>query len=70
MIKEVNLTKKIPIWRDERMLKAAAQIISSLIVFGFLYWVIDNFLEITQQRYPENYSKVKSSTLLSNYLIP
>jgi general L-amino acid transport system permease protein len=50
MIKEVNLTKKIPIWRDERMLKAAAQIISSLIVFGFLYWLIGNFLEITQQR--------------------
>src|SRR4030066_1736253 len=50
MIKEVNLTKKIPIWRDERMLKAAAQIISSLIVFGFLYWLVGNFLEITQQR--------------------
>jgi general L-amino acid transport system permease protein len=50
MIKEVNINKRIPIWRDERMLKAAAQIISSLIVFGFLYWVIGNFLEITQQR--------------------
>ncbi len=32
------------------MLKIGAQIISSLIVFGFLYWMIGNFLEITQQR--------------------
>ena len=35
--------KKISIWRDERVLKIAAQIISSLIVFGFLYWMIGNF---------------------------
>ncbi len=42
--------KKIPIWRDERVLKAVAQIISSLIVLGFLYWVIGNFIAITQQR--------------------
>jgi len=42
--------EKIPIWRDERVLKAAAQIISSLIVLGFIFWGIGNFLEITQQR--------------------
>jgi general L-amino acid transport system permease protein len=41
---------KIPIWRDERALKIAAQIISSLLVLGVLYWAIGNFLEITQQR--------------------
>ncbi len=32
------------------MLKVAAQVVSSLIVFGFLYWLIGNFLEITRQR--------------------
>jgi len=42
--------KKIPVWRDERVLKAVAQIISSLLVLGFLYWAIGNFLVITQQR--------------------
>jgi len=41
---------KIPIWRDERALKVAAQVISSLIVLGFLYWGIGNFIRITQQR--------------------
>ncbi len=41
---------KIPIWRDERALKVAAQVISSLIVLGFLYWGIGNFIKITQQR--------------------
>ena len=27
-----------------------AQIVSSIIVLGFLYWVIDNFIDITRQR--------------------
>ena len=44
------VSEKIPLWRDERVLKVAAQVISSLLVFGFLYWLIGNFLEITQQR--------------------
>ena len=42
--------KYISIWRDERVLKVGAQIISSLLVFGFLYWLIGNFIAITQQR--------------------
>jgi general L-amino acid transport system permease protein len=50
MVGEEVLKKKIPIWRDERALKVVAQVISSLVVFGFLYWLIDNFLVITQQR--------------------
>jgi len=44
------IRRKIPLWRDERVLKAVAQVISSLIVLGFLYWLIDNFIVITQQR--------------------
>jgi general L-amino acid transport system permease protein len=50
MATQAYYPKKIPIWRDERVLKAGAQIISSLIVFGFLYWAIGNFFKITQQR--------------------
>ena len=50
MVTDTYFHKKTPIWRDERVLKAAAQIISSLVVFGILYWAIGNFLEFTQQR--------------------
>ncbi|MGB8984682.1 MAG: ABC transporter permease subunit, partial [Anaerolineales bacterium] len=42
--------QKIPFWRDERVLQAAAQIISAVVILGFLYWGIANFLEITRQR--------------------
>jgi len=43
-------SEKIPIWRDERYLSAAAQIVSSVIVIGMLYWMGKNFIEITAQR--------------------
>jgi len=43
-------TERIPIWRDERYLSAAAQVLSSIIVLGLLYWMASNFLEITKQR--------------------
>lgn len=42
--------KKIPYWRDERVLRAAAQVISAIIIIGLLYWALVNFFEITQQR--------------------
>src|SRR4030043_1260773 len=50
MVKDGAFTTKIPIWRDERVLKAAAQILSSILVFAFIFWAINNFIEITQQR--------------------
>lgn len=50
MVTDEYLHKKIPFWRDERVLKIAAQVISSLFIIGFLYWLIGNFIEITQQR--------------------
>lgn len=46
----IRRSEKIPIWRDERYLSAAAQIVSSIIVFGLLYWMARNFIEITSQR--------------------
>jgi ABC-type amino acid transport system permease subunit len=42
--------QEIPLWRDERVLNAAAQIVSTVVILGLLYWGIANFLEITQQR--------------------
>jgi general L-amino acid transport system permease protein len=50
MVSNEYFTEKIPIWRDERVLKVAAQVLSSLAVLGFLYWLISNFITITQQR--------------------
>ena len=50
MVTDQSSPGKIPLWRDERALKAAAQIVSSLLVLGFIYWAVGNFLEITQQR--------------------
>lgn len=49
MVKNEYLSNKIPVWRDERVLKVVAQVISSLIILGSLYWLISNFLKITQQ---------------------
>ncbi len=50
MLRAEQPSRKIPIWRDERALKVVAQVISSLAILGLLYWLIDNFLVITQQR--------------------
>lgn len=40
----------IPFWRDERVLKWTAQIISGVIIIGFLIWVGVNFIEGANQR--------------------
>ncbi len=62
MVTNEVLVKKIPIWRDERALKAIAQIISTLLILGFLYWAIDNFIIITRQRgMPLTYSFLKEA---------
>src|SRR5512143_3016339 len=50
MVSDEIMRKKIPLWRDERVLKIVAQVISSLVILGALFWLIDNFLLITQQR--------------------
>lgn len=41
---------EIPFWRDERVLRNAAQIISAVLIFGFLTWVIVNFVRGANQR--------------------
>ena len=34
---------EVPIWRDERVLRASAQIVSALAIIGFIAWVVSNF---------------------------
>src|SRR3972149_6985895 len=50
MATHIQSTEKIPVWHDERYLSAAAQIISSVVVLGLIYWMASTFLEITKQR--------------------
>ncbi len=40
----------VPIWRDDRVLKGVAQVISALIVLGFLYFFISNVLAAADAR--------------------
>lgn len=43
-------SKGIPFYRDERILSAAAQIISALLVIGALWWLVVNFLRGAEAR--------------------
>jgi general L-amino acid transport system permease protein len=40
----------IPFWRDERVLNALTQIVSAVLVIGFLIWVVINFFEAAKAR--------------------
>jgi general L-amino acid transport system permease protein len=42
--------KSIPFWRDDRVLRIAAQILAALVVLGLLGWAINNVLTTAQQR--------------------
>ncbi len=39
-----------PLWRDERFLRAAAQVISAALIIGLLIWIVSNVLEAADQR--------------------
>lgn len=43
-------TSDVPLWRDERFLRALAQIASAVIVLGLLGWAIANVLAAANQR--------------------
>lgn len=53
-MKSITPVKKtgtaIPFWRDERVLNAFTQIISAVLVIGFLIWVVINFIESARAR--------------------
>jgi len=40
----------IPFYRDERVLKIVAQVVSTIIIIGFLVWAIHNFLRAAEAR--------------------
>ncbi len=46
----VQLRSSIPIWRDERVLRIVAQVVSSVLVVGFIVFFIFNFFEAAEQR--------------------
>lgn len=44
------LSREIPFWRDERVLKVAAQILSAVLVIGLLIWLANNVISAANQR--------------------
>jgi general L-amino acid transport system permease protein len=48
---DVNqFTSQIPLWRDERVLRIAAQIVSAVVVIGLIIWAGINILNAAEQR--------------------
>ena len=47
---KVQLSSDIPFWRDERVLRVIAQVISSILVIGFIIFLVINFFEAAEQR--------------------
>ena len=43
-------TEPPPFWRDERVLRVAAQVISAVVIIGFLIWMVDNVIAAAAQR--------------------
>lgn len=44
------LGREIPLWRDERVINAAAQIISAIAIVGLIVWVLVNFQLAAERR--------------------
>jgi general L-amino acid transport system permease protein len=49
-VTEPSRGSEIPFWRDERVLRAVAQIVSALLIIGTLTWVAVNFVQGANQR--------------------
>jgi len=47
---QTRRSAEIPFWRDERVLRIAAQIISAVVVIGLIVWVISNVIQAATQR--------------------
>jgi general L-amino acid transport system permease protein len=46
----IQSQSQIPVWRDERVLRIAAQVISAIIVIALLYWAFINIIHAADQR--------------------
>ena len=40
----------VPLWRDERAIRAVAQLISAALLIGAVIWLVTNFLQAAEQR--------------------
>ena len=47
---KTQISSDIPFWRDERVLRVIAQIVSSVLVIGFIIFLVFNFFEAAEQR--------------------
>lgn len=48
--KLIKFKSEIPIWRDERVLQGAAQVISALLVIGLVVFLVINFFDSAEKR--------------------
>lgn len=46
----VQYQSQIPLWRDERVLRIVAQVISAIVVIGLLYLAVINVIDAAEQR--------------------
>jgi len=46
----IQESASIPFYRDERVLNVIAQVVSTILVVGFLYWAMSNFMEAAEAR--------------------
>lgn len=46
----VSLRSQIPFWRDERVLRILAQVVSAIMITGFVVWMVRNVIITAQQR--------------------
>jgi general L-amino acid transport system permease protein len=49
-VAHIQTGRQIPMWRDERVLRVVAQVVSALLVIGFLYWAVNNVFQSAHQR--------------------
>ncbi len=46
----IQFHSETPFWRDERVIRGVAQVVSAVLIIGFLYWAISNVIEAAEQR--------------------
>ena len=46
----IQSKSSIPFYRDERILKAIAQVVSAVLIIGFIIWAVLNFLQAAEAR--------------------
>jgi general L-amino acid transport system permease protein len=46
----IQFHSQVPLWRDERVLRIATQVISAIVVIGLLFWGITNVINAAEDR--------------------